>query len=148
MNRMNCRVSALSRSERGTVTLWLLGLALMLLPLGGLGVDLGRSFSSRRALSAAADAAALAGSGAIDMDVYRANGAVVIDPLAATQRARRSIVDQLDSDDLRRFAVRSDATSVTVEVEGVVDLTLLRLVRGAEPFTVRVSSTARPVLRD
>ena len=145
---MNRRADLVTAAERGTVTLWLLGLALMLLPLGGLGVDLGRSFSSRRALSAAADAAALAGSGAIDVDVYRASGAVVLDPLAATQRARRSIVDQLDRDDLRRFAVRADATSVTVEVEGQVDLTLLRLVRGAAPFTVRVSSTARPMLRD
>lgn len=134
--------------ERGTVTLWLLGLALMLLPLGGLGVDLGRSFSSRRALSSAADAAALAGAGALDAGVYRASGVVALDPVEAEQRARRSIANQLDRDDVRRIAVRADATSVAVEVEGVVDLTLLRLVRGARPFTVRVSSTARPVVRD
>ena len=145
---MSGRARAVVWAERGTITLWLLGLALMLLPLGGLGVDLGRSFSSRRALSAAADAAALAGAGAIDVGVYRASGEVVLDPLAATQRARRSIVDQLDRDDLRRFAVRADATSVTVDVEGEVDLTLLRLVRGARPFIVRVTSTARPVLRE
>ena len=136
------------RAERGTVTLWLLGLAMMLLPLGGLGVDLGRSFASRRALSAAADAAALAGAGALDVDGYRATGAVVLDPVAAEQRARRSIANQLDRDDLRRIRVRADVTSVTVEVEGVVDLTLLRLFRGAEPFTVKVSSTARPLLRE
>lgn len=135
-------------AERGTVTLWLLGLAMMLLPLGGLGVDLGRSFSSRRALGAAADAAALAGAGALDVGVYRASGVVVLDPVSAEQRARRSIANQLDRDDLRRIAVRADTTSVTVEVEGVVNLTLLRLIRGARPFTVRVSSTARPVLRE
>jgi uncharacterized membrane protein len=136
------------RAERGTITLWLLGLAMMLLPLGGLGVDLGRSFSSRRALSAAADAAALAGAGALDVNAYRASGVVVLDPIAAEQRARRSVANQLDRDDLRRIAVQADATSVTVEVEGLVDLTLLRLYRGARPFTVRVSSTARPVVRD
>ena len=80
---MNGRAPVVVWAERGTVTLWLLGLVLMLLPLGGLGVDLGRSFSSRRALSAAADAAALAGTGALDVSVYRASGAVVLDSVAA-----------------------------------------------------------------
>jgi hypothetical protein len=43
--------------------------------------------------------------------------------------------------------VHVEDQSVTVEVEGQVDLTLLRLVRGAEPFTVTASATARPHLR-
>jgi uncharacterized membrane protein len=139
---------ARQRLEQGSITLWLLGFALMLLMLGGLGLDLGRSFSTRRALSAAADAAALAGAGAIDVNVYRSSGAVVLDPMLAEQRARRSIEQQLDRRDLRGVHVEAGATSVTVEVDGLVELTLLRLVRGAEPFTVRVSSTAEPLLRE
>lgn len=135
------------RRERGSVTLWLLGVAMLLLPLGGLALDLGRAFSERRALAAAADAAALAGAGALDEGRYRADGTVVLDPTMAEARARRSLDAQLDRAALRAVAVRADATSVTVVVTGEVDLTVLRLVRPDAPFTVRVSATARPHLR-
>ena len=129
---------------RGSVTLWLLGLALMLMPLGGLALDLGRAFSERRTLAAAADAAALAGAGALDEARYRQDGTVVLDPVAAEQRARQSLAGQLDRASLRTASVRVDGERVTVVVEGDVGLTLLRLEEGGDPFTVRVSSTARP----
>ena len=138
---------AASRSQRGTITLWLLGLCVMLLPLGGLGLDLGRAFSTRRSLGAAADAAALAGSGALDVVAYRADGTVRLDPTRAESRARRSVADQLDADAVRAVRVRVEEESVTVEIEGTVDLTLLRLVQGAEPFSVVASATARPHVR-
>jgi len=133
--------------ERGSVTVWLLGLAVMLLPLGGLALDLDRSFSERRAVAAAADAAALAGAGALDEARYRSDGTLVLDPVTAEARARQSLAGQLDRAALRSASVHADAGQVTVVVEGVVDLTLLRLVEGGAPFTVRVSSTARPHLR-
>jgi hypothetical protein len=120
---------------------------MLLLPLGGLALDLGRSFSERRALGAAADAAALAGAGALDEARYRADGTVVLDPALAETRARDSLAGQLDRSRLRSFTVRADESSVTVIVEGEVELTLLRLVRAGRPFVVRVSSTARPHLR-
>ena len=134
-------------AQRGTITLWLLGLSVMLLPLGGLGLDLGRAFSARRSFGAAADAAALAGSGALDVDAYRADGTVRLDATLAEARARRSIADQLDGEEIRAVRVHVEEQSVTVEVEGEVELTLLRLVRGAEPFTVTASATARPHVR-
>src|SRR5262245_39917058 len=130
-----------TRTQRGTITLWLLGLCLMLLPLGGLGLDLGRAFSTRRSLSAAADAAALAGAGAIDVAAYRADGTVRLDPTRAESRARRSVTAQLDRDAVRAVRVDVDGDTVTVEVSGDVDLTLLRLIRGAEAFTVIASAT-------
>lgn len=133
--------------EWGSVTLWLLGLATMLMVLGGLAVDLSRAFSERRALAAAADAAALAGAGALDEARYRADGTVALDPAAAEARARQSLVAQLDRSALRTSVVRADAASVTVTVEGRVELTLLRLVQGGAPFTVRVSAMAAPHLR-
>jgi Flp pilus assembly protein TadG len=119
----------------------------MLLPLGGLGLDLGRAFSARRSLGSAVDAAALAGAGALDVDAYRADGTVRLDPVSAEARARRSVAAQVDDDAIRSVRVQVGEQSVTVEVVGRVDLTLLRLVRGAEPFTVMVSATARPHVR-
>lgn len=140
---MNRRYGA----QRGSITLWLLGLALMLLPLGGLALDLGRSFSERRTLAAAADAAALSGAGALDEARYRADGTVMLDPVLAEQRVRRSLDSQLDRGALRDVRVHADEGQVTVELEGVVDLTLLQLVHGGAPFPVRVAATARPHLR-
>ena len=129
------------------MTLWLLGLAVLLLPLGGLGLDLSRAFSERRALAAAADVAALAAAGALDEVRYRRDGTVALDPALAAARARESLDAQLDRAALDTVSVRADERSVTVTVEGSVDLTLLRLVRGGEPFRVRVSSRASPHLR-
>ena len=134
-------------AERGTITLWILGLCVLLLPLGGLGLDLGRAFSARRSLSATADAAALAGAGALDIAAYRADGSVRLDPTRAEARARRSVAEQLDADAVRAVRVHVEADTITVEVEGDVELTLLRLLRGAEPFTVTASATARPHVR-
>jgi len=44
------------RDEGGWVALWMLGLALLVLALGGLSLDLWRAISERRELAAAADA--------------------------------------------------------------------------------------------
>jgi Flp pilus assembly protein TadG len=111
-----------------------------------LGVDLGRAVSARRALAATADAAALAGAGALDEARYRASGAVALDPGAAAARARESAAAQDDRAGLRTVTVDADPARVTVTVTGTVDLTLLRLVRGGRPFVVRVEATARPHL--
>jgi uncharacterized membrane protein len=100
-------------AERGTVTLWILGLACCTLPLGGLGVDLGRAVSARRALAATADAAALAGAGALDEARYRASGAVALDPGAAAARARESAAAQDDRAGLRTVTVDADPARVT-----------------------------------
>ena len=97
------------RAQRGTITLWLLGLCVLLLPLGGLGLDLGRAFATRRSLSAAADAAALAGAGAIDVAAYRADGTV-----PSTRRApRRERVEVRPSNSTTTRSARSVCTSTS-----------------------------------
>lgn len=129
--------------ERGTITLWLLGCCVMLLVLGGLGVDLGRGFSARRAMHSAADAAALAGAGAIDETEYRTTGRLVLVPALAEARARDSLARQLDTQALRSFRVSADREHVDVVVDGEVDLSLLRLL-AREPMRVQVHATAVP----
>jgi hypothetical protein len=127
--------------ERGSITLWLIGLCLMLLALGGLAVDLGRGFSERRALHAAADSAALAGAGAIDEEEYRATGQVLLVPAVAEQLARADLARQSDVRSLRDVDVRADRRHVEVEVRGEVELSLLRLFDDT-PLSVRVRATA------
>lgn len=129
--------------ERGTTTFWLLGLCLMLFALGGISLDLWRSFSSRRALAASADAAALAGASAIDEDRYRATGALVLLPTLAERRARTNLSTQLDTAAVRGVDVDASERAVTVVVRGNVAFSLLGLL-GRGDFDVEVSATAVP----
>jgi hypothetical protein len=115
----------------------------MLFVLGGISLDLWRSFSERRALAADADAAALAGASAIDEDVYRWTGSVVLAPAEAETRARASLARQLDRRALRTVDVSATRESVTVVVHGRVDRSLLQLLHTAD-LEVQVTATATP----
>jgi Flp pilus assembly protein TadG len=131
-------------AEQGTITLWLLGLCMMLFLLGGISLDLWRGFSERRSLAAAADAAAVAGATALDTDAYRATGTVQLIPAEAEQRALASLRDQLDKRSMRDVQVRADTTTVTVEVHGEVQFTLLQLADPGGDLPITVHATARP----
>ena len=131
-------------TERGTITLWVLGLCLMMLLLGGISLDLWRAFSERRALASAADAAALAGSAALDEAAFRRHGVVQLDPIEAERRARSSLQSQFDVEALRDVDVVVSATTVRVEVTGRVDFTLLSLADPGDPLEIRVAATAQP----
>ena len=130
-------------NERGTITIWLLGLCVMLFALGGISVDLWRSFSSRRAMASGADAAALAGASAIDEERYRSSGVISLVPAIAEHRARISLAHQLDQAAMRGADVRATDQSVTVVVRGNVRFTLLGLFGGGD-FDVEVVATATP----
>jgi Flp pilus assembly protein TadG len=133
-----------SRDDTGTVTLWLLGLCLLLFALGGISLDLWRGFSTRRSLAATADAAALAGASAIDEDAYRQRGVVELDPALAESRARNHVARQLDRAALREVLVHADWTTVTVVVQGEIGFTLLGIVDPGGDLPVRVAATATP----
>jgi len=133
----------MSGREEGSVTLWLLGLSVMLVALGGVSVDLWRSFSARRALAAGADAAALAGASAIDEERYRDAGIVVLLPSVAERRARDSLATQLDQAALRGADVAATEQSVTVVVHGRVGFTLLGILSQGS-FELEVAATAAP----
>ena len=132
------------RAEAGTITLWMLGISLLLFALGGMSLDLWRAFSERRSLAATADAAALAGASAIDEDRYRTSGAVELIPSLAESRAREHISRQLDRRALRRVSVHADAEAVTVVGHGEVGFTLLGVLAPRGDFEIEVTSTATP----
>jgi Flp pilus assembly protein TadG len=133
-----------ARRESGTVTLWMLGLCLMLFLLGGISLDLWRAFSERRSLAATADAAAVAGASALDEAAYRSSGAVRLVPADAQRRARASLADQLDRRALRDARIEATEDTVRVTVGGSVDFSLLQIVAPGEEFAITVHATARP----
>jgi Flp pilus assembly protein TadG len=133
-----------ARRESGTITLWMLGLCLMLFLLGGISLDLWRAFSERRSLAASADAAAVAGASALDEAAYRSTGAVRLVPADAQRRARASLVDQLDRRALRDARIEATEDTVIVTVGGSVDFSLLQIVAPGDEFAITVHATARP----
>lgn len=135
------------RDEEGALVLWFLGLCLLLFTLAGLGMDLWRGFSERRALVSIADAAAFAGASGLDEAHFRATGEPRLDPVRARRMAQRSLAGQQDRRSLRHAAIALDngRSTITVVVEGEVPLTLLRLLT-VEPLRVTAVATAEPRL--
>ena len=133
-----------ARRESGTITLWMLGLCLMLFLLGGISLDLWRAFSERRSLAATADAAAVAGASALDEAAYRSSGVVRLVPADAQRRARASLADQLDRRALRDARIEASEDTVMVTVGGSVDFSLLQIVAPGDEFAITVHATARP----
>lgn len=135
------------RSDRGSVTLWMLGLSLLLLLFGGLVIDFWRALALQRELAAIADSASVAAASGIDEDHYRLTGEVVIDP----ERATTLGVDYVAAQDagLQDIAISTaaDGSSVTVLVVDVLELGLMGVfVDQTEPLTVTAEGTALPVL--
>jgi hypothetical protein len=130
--------------ERGIVTLWVLGLCVGLMFLGGLSLDLWRAAATRRGLSAMADAAATAGANGVDEHALRA-GVVRIDAV----RARTIAEETLRAYGQPVAALRIDTTddSVTVTIRDRVRFTLLGIFMGGGHFDVEAHATASPVER-
>ncbi|HEY3097242.1 MAG TPA: pilus assembly protein TadG-related protein [Acidimicrobiia bacterium] len=130
--------------ESGTITMWMLGLCVMLFLLGGVSLDLWRAFSERRSLAATADAAAVAGASALDEAAYRSSGLVRLVPADAQRRAQASLAEQLDRRALRDARVVATEAEVRVTVGGAVDFSLLQIVAPGDEFDITVHATARP----
>ena len=129
--------------DRGSVTLWTLGLVLILLGVGGLVLDLWRVLDAKHRVELLADTAASAGAAVLDEDRYRSDGAVELDEPAAVDRARSVLPIGLDG-----FSISTTPGSIRVVVDERVELSLMELLLpGEEAITVRGVATGSPVLR-
>ncbi len=134
-----------ARSDRGSVTLWVLGLSMLLLVFGGLALDYWRALALQRELAAVADSAAIAAAAGIDEDAYRSTGELVLDPERARGLADSAIAWQ-DVDAISR-TVDVEPVSVTVSITAELELGLLGVfVDQDEPLVVRGVATAVPLL--
>lgn len=133
------RRRASSIADRGSNTLWCLGLCLLILSIGAVTIDVWRAFSARRAYASAADAAAQAGATGIDEAHFRSTGEVVLDEARAEQLASVTVAHQSDTPGIT--GIQTDATpeQVTVVVTGRVSLGLLGFFAD-EPFEITVTA--------
>jgi len=128
-------------NERGSATLWVLGLTLMVFALGGLSVDLWRGIAVRRTVAGIADAAAVAAANGIDERAWR-SGQLVLDEPTSRALAGRVIAAEPGAAELV-WSVTVSGDRATVTVRRDVPLTLLRLFDpGGEPLRVQVAATA------
>ncbi len=140
----------LQRSE-GFVTIWILGLCVILLFLGGISLDLWRAFSDRRVLAAIVDAAAVAGASDLDREHVRTQSqaghpVVRLDEHAARRRAEEYLAIHARKLRIQDASVTfsPDLTEITVTASAVSNLTLVRiLLPGEAPLTLKVTSTVQ-----
>jgi len=136
-------------SEQGTVTLWVLYWAIIVLFISGFAIDLWRGVSVRRALVEQAEAAAAAGANGIDEQTFRSTGEVVLDADSVLALVNDSLRRQGETElvDQASVAIGDDGRQVTVSVSGEVDFTLVRLfLSDQDPLRIDVSATASPVV--
>jgi hypothetical protein len=133
------------RSDRGSVTLWTLGLSVLLLLFGGVSVDFWRALALQRELAAVADSMAVAAASGIDEERYRMTGEVVIDARRASRLGSEYAGAQ--DVDLTGLEVSTDGISVSVRVVAELELGLMGVfIDQREPLTVSARATAVPVL--
>jgi hypothetical protein len=99
-------------------------------------IDISALFLQRRNLAAIADASALAGAQAIDLDAYYANGAseaTTLDPAIVARVVRANIASVINSDGLRGMrleGVESDGESVRVHLSAPLTAPFLGAILG------------------
>jgi Flp pilus assembly protein TadG len=130
------------RGEGGAATVFVIGLAIVLLVAAGLVIDGGLAINARMKVADDAEQAARAGADAIDLDTLRTSGQVTIDPALARSAASSYLADVGYA--FGQYDVTVDADSVDVTVRDRVGTALLELVNISN-FDVRAYATASPL---
>lgn len=131
--------------EKGSTTIWMLGLSLLLLLFGGLALDFWRGLALQREMAAVADSAAIAAASGIDEAGYRMTGEVVLDPVRARDLARASIAFQEVTLTSTEIVVSPDGSTVSVSIRAVLELGLLGVfIDDDTPLEVAASAVAGP----
>ena len=127
----------------GSVTVWTLGMVLVVLFVGAISFDLWSGFATRRDFAGAADQAAQAGANALDETLYRTTGERRLNPARAEDLARANLASQ-NLAGITAISVDATADQVVVELTGAVDVGLLRIFGGDDPLVVHVRAVGQP----
>lgn len=134
-----------ARDERGSVTVWVMVVPLLLALMGGVTLDLWSALSVRARLAAIADDAAAAGATAVTETSLRA-GAPDLDPDMAHDTAVAAVVGHADAARVHALEVLPTTSAVSVTVTGSATLHLLRMVGPAE-IELTATGVAAPDVR-
>lgn len=127
------------RDESGQITLWVLGLAVALLGLGGISVDLWRVMGERSELAVIADSAAVAGANGVDVDWFRATGEVrLLEPLA-----RDLALSILSQEDVVVVGLTVQNDQMVVQIRREVAFSLLNILTAGQDPSVTIDVVGR-----
>lgn len=119
-------VRAAGDGDRGSASVFVIGMIVVLMVVAGLVVDGGRAINARARVLDDAEQAARAGANQLDVGTLRATGEVRIDPGAADAAARDFLrVRGYGAGDVQ---VTADTAQVTVQVSDTVPTALLSLI--------------------
>lgn len=132
--------------EQASVTVWSLGLVVMLFFAGAVALDLWRVASYHGTLTGIADKAAIAGATEVDVGALYRNEVELV-PDGAT-RAAEDFARAQPHWDGGSMTVRasSNRLTVTVQVTGTVELTLLQMFAPPQGIVLTVWSQASPTV--
>lgn len=137
---MNTRRNA----QGGTITLWMLGLVIVLFAVGGISLDLWNVFGDRRELVALADAAASAGASGIDEALFRETGEIHLDPSRARERVLAALEEAPHGGHVDSVEISITNDEVRVDLSRNTELTLLGVLSPGEEVRVEAHATAAP----
>ena len=128
-------------SERGAVSVLVIGIAIALFVMAGLVVDGGNAINARQKISDDVEQAARAGADQIDVLALRRNGVIVVLEGQARTAATSYLVAL--GYEPSRIGVDVAGNEVTVNAEDTINTQLLTLI-GRNTFEVEGMATARP----
>lgn len=132
--------------ERGSITLWMVGLVMVVFAVGGIAIDLWRGLAVHRQVAAVADAAAVAAGSAVDEEAWRTDGALRLDPARVAERVEEAVAAQpAGVVDGYSVETAADGSAATISVSATVDLTLLGLLVD-DRLAIGAEATASPVI--
>lgn len=132
-----------ARTERGTVSAFVVGITVALLACAGLVADGGNALNARMKLADDVEQAARAGAAEIDLDELHDRGVLKVDQ----DRARARVYAFLAGSGYTVTSITFPGDdSVSVTATDVVETQLLGLV-GVDKFDVRASATAEGTTR-
>lgn len=133
--------------EKGSITLWVLGLSIVILGFGGIALDFWRALAVQRQVAAVADSAAIAAASGIDEAHYRASGEVRLDRTRAVNLGEAAIGSQEVDPVSVRIVVTPDGSQVDVEIFDTVEVGLIGFfIADDSDLMVRGTASAVPRL--
>ncbi len=129
--------------DRGSTTLWALGMSLILFAVGFLALDLWNAFSARSEAAAVADSAAIAGATALDEAAWR-SGVLALEPAMAHARASSAALSNPAWDQSMGLSVSATVGGVTVTVTRSIPFEFVDALVPGRVATVSVTGFAEP----
>ena len=125
------------------MTLWAMGMSMLLFAVGFLALDLWSGFAARQEAAAIADSAAIAGATALDETAWRA-GNLVLDPATAQRRAAGAALAHPAWDASMAVSAAATTGGITVSISRSIPF---RFIAGFVPdgtAEITVSAYAEP----